>query len=196
MRVTLKNKQSRQATDQISKGECSCARISIRMKAQLGTRAALLVRDMSIYVWPKILQTKKFCRIMENKEELATPKTNRRHRKQLCDGNVCVGQHTCSVLKTAMERTLVLAIPTSLDLIGSGQDERARKAFQKVDLFPPEKSKNCGKFFGKKKRHQRSFANFVTIKEIGAYPFKLSDASLVKALPPSSVHRQVHFLGE
>ena len=77
------------------------------MKALLvehGTRAALLVRDMSIYVWPKILQTKKFCRITENKEELATPKTNRRHRKQLCDGNVCVGQHTCSVLKTAMER--------------------------------------------------------------------------------------------
>ena len=139
MRVTLKNKQSRQATDQILQGECSCARISIRMKALLGehgTRAALLVRDMSIYVWPKILQTKKFCRIMENKEELATPKTNRRHRKQLCDGNVCVGQHTCSVLKTAMERTLVLVMPTSLDLTYSGWVERARKAFSKVDLFP------------------------------------------------------------
>ena len=64
------------------------------------------------------------------------PKTNRRHRKQLCDGNVCVGQHTCSVLKTAMERTLVLVMPTSLDLTDSGRVERARKAFSKVDLFP------------------------------------------------------------
>ena len=47
-----------------------------------------------------------------------------------------MGQHTRSVLKTAMERTLVLVMPTSLDFNDSGRVERARKAFSKVDLFP------------------------------------------------------------